>query len=208
MKKEIGLRPDWGFACLIESNYDTILFDTGAKGNILLYNMNILDRSPNKLAKIVVSNEHKDHTGGIQALGRHIRNIELCRMTNKAPNHELKMTIPTIPQEISENIWTTGQLKGIVDEQSLVLRGRKGWHILADCSHPNIINILQVAQQIGPIVGIVGGFHGLAKFPYLKNFDMICPCHCTAHKDALKKMFPNSYSVCGVGKVIDVNVGI
>lgn len=33
--KDIGLKEDWGFACLIEAKYDTILFDTGTKGRIL-----------------------------------------------------------------------------------------------------------------------------------------------------------------------------
>jgi 7,8-dihydropterin-6-yl-methyl-4-(beta-D-ribofuranosyl)aminobenzene 5'-phosphate synthase len=35
----IGLRSDWGFACLLETGEATILFDTGARGNILLSNI-------------------------------------------------------------------------------------------------------------------------------------------------------------------------
>ena len=35
-KKDIGLRSDWVFSCLIETTDETILFDTGAKGKILL----------------------------------------------------------------------------------------------------------------------------------------------------------------------------
>lgn len=33
------LESDWGFSCMIEGLEKTILFDSGAKGNILLSNM-------------------------------------------------------------------------------------------------------------------------------------------------------------------------
>ncbi|RLF97673.1 MBL fold metallo-hydrolase, partial [Thermococci archaeon] len=34
------LKADWGFSCLVEiENTPKILFDTGANGSILLYNM-------------------------------------------------------------------------------------------------------------------------------------------------------------------------
>ena len=36
------LKADWGFACLVEVYGKNILFDTGAKGDILLENMKIL----------------------------------------------------------------------------------------------------------------------------------------------------------------------
>jgi 7,8-dihydropterin-6-yl-methyl-4-(beta-D-ribofuranosyl)aminobenzene 5'-phosphate synthase len=35
-KKGLGLKSDWGFACLIDTNHDNILFDTGANGKILI----------------------------------------------------------------------------------------------------------------------------------------------------------------------------
>jgi len=207
-KKGIGLQSDWGFACVIESKHDTILFDTGAKGNILLHNMNILNLNPDEVTKIVISHEHQDHTGGLKALVPYINDIELFQLSPEDFHSDMKITIPEVPEKISENVWTTGRLQGLVDEQSVVLKGSKGWYMLTGCSHPGVENILQVAQQIGTIVGIVGGFHGFTKFSYLKDFDLICPCHCTSHKDGIKKAFPGSYSVCGVGKVIDLNVSI
>ena len=53
-KKGIGLKSDWGFACLIETKYDTILFDTGAKGGILINNMKKLHIDPSIIKKIVI----------------------------------------------------------------------------------------------------------------------------------------------------------
>lgn len=42
-KKNHNLKPDWGFACLLQTKKETILFDTGAKGEILLSNMKNLN---------------------------------------------------------------------------------------------------------------------------------------------------------------------
>jgi 7,8-dihydropterin-6-yl-methyl-4-(beta-D-ribofuranosyl)aminobenzene 5'-phosphate synthase len=36
---EPALSPDWGFACLMETAGHNLLFDTGARGDILLGNM-------------------------------------------------------------------------------------------------------------------------------------------------------------------------
>jgi 7,8-dihydropterin-6-yl-methyl-4-(beta-D-ribofuranosyl)aminobenzene 5'-phosphate synthase len=116
--------------------------------------------------------------------------------------------IPEIPEKISENIWTTGRLEGLVDEQSLVLKGNKGLYILTGCSHPGLDKILNIAKQIGNIIGIIGGFHGFNNFQLVEDLDLICPCHCTAHKEDLKKAFPDKISECGVGKIIDLDVKI
>jgi hypothetical protein len=36
---EPALTPDWGFACVVETDARALLFDTGARGDILLGNM-------------------------------------------------------------------------------------------------------------------------------------------------------------------------
>jgi len=64
--REKGLRADWGFSCLIESqDMPQILFDTGASGSILLHNMKRLELDPNAIDIIVISHAHGDHTGGL-----------------------------------------------------------------------------------------------------------------------------------------------
>jgi 7,8-dihydropterin-6-yl-methyl-4-(beta-D-ribofuranosyl)aminobenzene 5'-phosphate synthase len=170
--------------------------------------MNILNLSPNGITKVVISHEHEDHAGGLKELEPYIKNIELFRVAHKGSYDDIKISVPEVPEKIVENVWTTGRMSGLVDEQALILKGNKGWYMLTGCSHPGVENILQIAQQIGTIVGIIGGFHGFTQFRSLKGFDFICPCHCTAHKKDLKSAFPNSYSSCGVGKVIDLNTGL
>ena len=202
--KGIGLQKDWGFACLIDTKHDKILFDTGAKGKILLNNINLLNINPSDITKIVISHEHWDHNGGLKPLIPYLKNIELYHLRHGNPSNNFMSIFPDIPQKISQNVWTTGLLKGIVDEQSLVLKGNRGWYILTGCSHPGVENILYAARKIGNIIGIIGGFHGFNNFKLLEDLDFICPCHCTAHKKYLKKIFPNKSSDCGVGKIINL----
>jgi len=54
-------------------------------------------------------------------------------------------------------------------------------------------------------VGIIGGFHGFNEFNLLEDLEFICPCHCTAHKEDIKRIFPNKFVKCGVGKVINLD---
>ena len=205
-REGIGLKSDWGFACLIKTKYDTILFDTGAKGEILLRNMEKLNINPSSINKIVISHDHRDHSGGLKSLVPFVNDVDLYQLKYEVPSNNMKTSITETPKEISKNVWTTGRIKGLVDEQSLVLMGEKGWYVLTGCSHPGVEKIMRDAKQIGVIVGIVGGFHGFNKFQLVEDLDLICPCHCTAHKEDLKKAFPDKISECGVGKNIDLDM--
>jgi 7,8-dihydropterin-6-yl-methyl-4-(beta-D-ribofuranosyl)aminobenzene 5'-phosphate synthase len=76
----------------------------------------------------------------------------------------------------------------------LILKGKKGWYVLVGCSHPDVGKILRAAQQIGQIIGIVGGLHGCNNFSILERFDFIDPCYCTQHKQKIKELYPQTYS--------------
>lgn len=56
---------DWGFACLISGTEKTILFDTGAKGDLLLANFEKMKLRPADVDLVVISHNHGDHTGGL-----------------------------------------------------------------------------------------------------------------------------------------------
>jgi len=60
-----GTKSDWGFSCLIEGTEKTILFDTGAKPDIFLLNINFMKVDLCTIQKIIISHAHGDHTGGI-----------------------------------------------------------------------------------------------------------------------------------------------
>ncbi len=61
------LQTAWGFACVIEGLAETILFDTGGNGKLLLSNMAAAGFNPEQIDSIVLSHIHADHTGGLHA---------------------------------------------------------------------------------------------------------------------------------------------
>ena len=203
-KKDIGLKSDWGFSCLIGTADEAILFDTGARGNILLSNMEKLGIDPRMISKIVISHEHWDHSGGLQALVPLVGDVELYRLGKKSPSENMQLVSAEEPQEITEGMYTTGRLKGPVDEHSLVLKGKNGRYILVGCSHPGVEKIIDVAKQYGNIVGLIGGLHGFNNFVLLEGLDIVCATHCTKHKKEINELFPGISVDGGVGKIIEI----
>ena len=120
-----GLSADWGFSALIESEKaKPILFDTGADGLILLQNMEELGIDTKDIGIILISHAHGDHTGGLQGI------LEVNKKAEIYVPASLRRTIPerkvvtvTSPLQISEQVFSTGEIKGI--EQSLAIKTDK-----------------------------------------------------------------------------------
>jgi 7,8-dihydropterin-6-yl-methyl-4-(beta-D-ribofuranosyl)aminobenzene 5'-phosphate synthase len=182
---------DWGFSCLVEIEGRKILCDTGADGNILLYNMEKLNISPKDIDAVFLSHSHWDHTGGLQSL----LNVKLDMMIYR-PNFSSK------PKEFHSNLITTGRLAGI--EQSLIIRTNKSYVVIGGCSHPGLENILSVVRKQGNIYAVIGGFHGFYKFDALQDVSLIIPCHCTQHKQKIMALYPKKSVRCGAGKIIEI----
>ncbi len=207
-KKGAGLAADWGFACLVETKNDTVLFDTGAKGEILLSNMQRLGINPKDINKIVISHEHWDHNGGLESLVTLVDEVEVYRIEKNDMKGNIKQVTVKEMQMISQGVYSTGRLEGSpVDEQSLILNGNNGWYVLAGCSHPGVEKILHKARHLGDIVGVLGGFHGFNNFSILKDLKYVCPCHCTKYKNEINASFPLISSKCGAGKSITLDEG-
>jgi len=170
----------------------------------LLGNIEKLGIDPGIIKKIAISHEHGDHNGGLQALASVVGDVELYRLAKQRPRENMVLISADDSRKITEAVYTTGRLKGSVDEQSLVLKGKKGCYVLVGCSHPGVEDILNVAKKHGGIIGLIGGFHGFNNFNAVQDLDFICPCHCTQHKREIKELYPQMYTDCGVGKVIEI----
>ena len=171
----------------------------------MLNNLVNLDIDPSTINKIVISHEHWDHNGGLKALWPLVGDIGLYRLVKKNPGENISLTTVEQSQEIAKGIFTTGRLNGTPkDEQSLVLNGEKGCYVLAGCSHPGVKTIFDAVKHYGDIIGIIGGLHGFDDFSILENLQMVCPAHCTKHKDKIYELFPKTSIKCGVGKVIKI----
>ena len=86
---------DHGVAFYIETSEKTVLFDTGAKGNILLHNMKKLNLNPNAIDIIVLSHGHWDHSGGIIGLLQARTHNDPVTVIAHPTIHELKGIVRT-----------------------------------------------------------------------------------------------------------------
>jgi 7,8-dihydropterin-6-yl-methyl-4-(beta-D-ribofuranosyl)aminobenzene 5'-phosphate synthase len=199
-----GLRAGWGFSSLIEiEDEPPVLFDTGADGVILLHNMKQLGIDPNRIGTIVISHHHYDHTGGMSdvlEINKHAVIYVPASIALRLPGK--KVIQVSQPVQISNAIFSTGELRGI--EQALAIKIRQGIVIVTGCSHPGVGEILDVVSYYGKIYGLIGGFHDFHDFSRLNGLSLVCPCHCTLYKSELKSLFPSQYISCGAGLELEL----
>lgn len=197
------LEPDWGFSCLVEvENAPRILFDTGGNGRILLSNMKKLGIDPGSIDGVFISHSHFDHVGGLSDFLGVNKEVKLyAPQSFSAPQVGGGVISIREPQQIHENIYSTGEVSGI--EQSLAVKTEKGIVIIAGCSHPPMKLILEAASRFGKLYGIIGGLHG-TRPESLDGLKLICATHCTQYKKEIKSRFPEGYIEGGAGKVIEI----
>lgn len=198
-----GLETDWGFSCLVEAeNAPRILFDTGASGRILLSNMQKLNIDPSTISEVFISHAHGDHTGGLSDFLKENEDVKVYVPSScpKPKNAREAVSIKE-PQQIHENIFSTGELKGI--EQSMAVKTEAGIVVIDGCSHPGVGNILEAAAKHGNIFALVGGLHGFREFDVIRELKYICACHCTQFKAEIKSRYPEKWLEGGAGRVLE-----
>lgn len=215
-----NLKADWGFSCLIRGLEKSILFDTGTNGKTLLINMKKLGIHPEDIDTVFLSHEHKDHTGGLEALlDRNLRvevwlpNFFSSSFKNKIINQGSTVKEVESFQEICKGAYTSGIIEGWIKEQSLILNTGKGLILITGCAHPRIVKIIATVKELlkKNIYMIFGGFH-LAPFneseireiiDYFRasGIKKVGPCHCSG--DEARRLFLEEYKE----NFIDIGVG-
>ncbi len=219
-----GTKSDWGFSCLIEGLEKTILFDTGRKGDTLLYNIDKLHIDLLKVEQLVLSHEHQDHTGGI--LNVYSRNSDIPAFVpiSFSEDFGIRTGIKTIkriekPTEICRNAFLTGEMGTRIKEQSLIINTKKGLVIVTGCSHQGIVEILKEAKRIlnKDIYLVLGGFHLLehsdaAMAEIIKEFQKLgvqkCGAtHCTGDKQIqmFKEAYGKDFINMGTGRILIIS---
>lgn len=196
------LIPDWGFACLVETGGRTLLFDTGARGRLLLDNMETLGISPQRIDMVFLSHDHFDHTGGLQDFLSIQPTKVVAPAGCRVPNDATQVISINQPIQIGDIFYSTGALDDF--EQSLVVRENDRMIVVAGCSHPGVGRILKAASGFGRVDTLVGGLHGFNDFSLIETLDKICPTHCTQYIREIKQRFPEKYMEGGVGKVLQL----
>jgi len=220
-----NFRADWGFSCFIQGLEKSILFDTGTEGRVLLSNMEKLGIQPEAVDLVILSHEHKDHTGGLDALLSKNSKIEVwlpdffsSNLKNSIKSRGAAVKEVTGFQKICTGAYTTGSVQGWIREQSLILETKKGLIVVTGCAHPRIVKIIATVKELMKknIHLVFGGFHMGAYNDkeinqIIEHFrdagvEKTGPCHCTG--DEARKLFAEEYKQdfieIGVGKEIKV----
>ena len=214
----------WGFGCVIRTPNQKVLFDTGGDGSILLSNMEKMDIDPKEIKMVIISHIHVDHVGGLNGFLR--RNDKVTVYIPASFPESIRKKIRSYGAEyqdvkssiqISDTMYTTGEMGTWIKEQSLVLDTQAGIVIITGCAHPGVVNIVKKAKQLLPdknIFLVMGGFHlGSASDSKLKsiikNFrklgvKKVAPSHCSGDRcrKLFKEEYQDDYIESGAGKII------
>lgn len=219
-----GTKTAWGFSCFIEGTEKNILFDTGGKGEVLMHNIDKLNVAPESVDIIVISHNHWDHTGGLFTFLEKKSGIPVYlphsfpkEFIDKVKDAKATVVLINEPVEICKDVYSTGEIEGPVNEQSLIVKTNKGLVVVTGCSHPGIVNIIKRAQEImGEEVYLVfGGFH-LMRHSEKEVKEIISQfrelgvkkcgaTHCTGDKqiNLFKEAYGNDYIEMGTGRVLE-----
>ena len=139
-------KADWGFSCFIKGTERTILFDTGTNESILLRNIDSLGIDVSDLDLIVISHNHRDHTGGLNSILSRKTDIPVyfgdSFPSGFGENISNKGATPVRvnkPIEICEHVFSTGEIHGPVNEQSLIIDTEKGLVIIPVVLTPGLL---------------------------------------------------------------------
>ncbi|PIS28747.1 MBL fold metallo-hydrolase [Candidatus Saganbacteria bacterium CG08_land_8_20_14_0_20_45_16] len=217
-----GLKSAWGFSALIEHQGGTLLFDTGAKTDILLANMKVLGVNPKKITDIFISHNHWDHLGGLFGFLNVNHKVKVwlpadCSTTYAAEVRASGAECVRLSKssKISKDIYSSGEMGKKIREQFLIVETADGLGLITGCSHPGIVAMARRVKQVfkKEIALIVGGFHlgslSAAKTrkiaQQLKDLGIkkIVPCHCTGEKamSIIKSVFADNFMAVGVGSI-------
>ncbi|HOC03687.1 MAG TPA: MBL fold metallo-hydrolase [bacterium] len=224
-----NLRSGWGFSALVDGK---ILFDTGENGEYLLKNMKSMGINPDDIEGIVISHDHWDHTGGLEALLKGKKKetpVYIC----PGFSAELKGLITNCGgrpvevkkwQAIQKNIYTTGEITGTykgspMPEQSLVLKTENGFSVITGCAHPGILKIIYSVKEdfkAEKIYLVMGGFHFIETDKRIINLIVsefkkmgvkkVGPTHCSGKQaeEIFKTEYGRNSLSINVGKTLEI----
>ena len=216
----------WGFGCVIRTAKEDILFDTGGDSSILLSNMEKMNISPEDIDIVVISHIHGDHVGGLTGFLERNGNVKVYIPASfpdswgkKIESYGADYQDVSGPMQISDNVYTTGEMGTWIKEQSLVLNTREGLVVITGCAHPGIVNIVKRAEQMLPdkdVYLVMGGFHlSGASDSELRSIirafrdigvQKVAPSHCSGDRcrGLFEEEYKEDYIEGGAGKTIKV----
>lgn len=221
------MKTAWGFATVIETGRETVLFDTGGDGPTLLANMERLGLMPEHVNAVVLSHTHADHIGGLDDfLARNARVTvympQSFPVTFRDAVKRRGAQIDTVgggPRWLFANFHSTGEMGNGVKEQALIIDTPSGLVVVTGCAHPGIVEVVRTARGYlnKEVYLVMGGFHLSAlseaeirqKIRSLASLGTkkVAPSHCTgdAAIALFRKALGNDFVDGGCGAVIELS---
>jgi 7,8-dihydropterin-6-yl-methyl-4-(beta-D-ribofuranosyl)aminobenzene 5'-phosphate synthase len=166
-----GLEADWGYAAWIELDGKVYLFDSGAKGDVLMQNLKKLNLDPQKIDMVIISHNHDDHLGGLPLVSLKLKPNTKIYLPEELQDDikkqvkNLDFQLETNYKKIGGKIWITCVIENEANnirEHALVIEDGTRYIIVTGCAHPGIVDICEgiIAHFPGEIPELVtGGFH-------------------------------------------------
>jgi 7,8-dihydropterin-6-yl-methyl-4-(beta-D-ribofuranosyl)aminobenzene 5'-phosphate synthase len=220
-----GLATAWGFAALIRTGKDAVLFDTGGEGPTLLSNLRRLRIDPASIDAIVLSHIHGDHTGGLDRVLDQRSNVTVympvsfpAAFRRKVEKHGARVETVSGPRRLLANLYTTGELGESIKEQALIVEKTQDLVIVTGCAHPGVIEMARVARDYlrKEIHLLMGGFHLLglgerdlrAVIQELRNLGVhkVAPSHCTGAPTValFRESWASGFIEGGCGAIVEI----
>jgi 7,8-dihydropterin-6-yl-methyl-4-(beta-D-ribofuranosyl)aminobenzene 5'-phosphate synthase len=220
-----GLTAAWGFAAIVESGGERILFDTGGDGPTLLGNLARLGIEPESVDAVVLSHGHADHSGGLDAfLARRpavtVYSPESLGEAFRQAVERRGARVETVsgPRRLRGNLYSTGEMGKDIREQALIIDTPSGLVLMTGCAHPDVVAMTGAARAYRPgeIRLLMGGFHLRAHAPReledtlqaLRALGVrrVAPSHCTGERaiDRFRELWGQDFVEGGCGAVIEL----
>ncbi|HDP90255.1 MAG TPA: MBL fold metallo-hydrolase [Thioalkalivibrio sp.] len=219
------LTTGWGFACLIEGLDDTVLFDTGSDGEILLSNMERVGVDAGDVDVVVLSHIHGDHTGGLDAFLARRGGVTVfvpasfpAAFGQRVVEHGARMVSVSGPRLLVERVHSTGEMGHATREQALIVETARGLVVMTGCAHPDVADMAERAKDYldQDIHLLMGGFHLggrsdaeiraiIARLKAL-GVEWVAPSHCTGERvmSLFREAWGEHYIEGGLGARIEV----
>jgi len=117
--------------------------------------MKKLGINPSSIKKVVISHIHSDHLGGLEGFLERNSNVTVFipksfpqSIKNMIIQKGAKFVEISAPRKISDFVYTTGELYGPPEEQTLIIDSKRGLIIITGCAHPGIVNIVKRAKEL------------------------------------------------------------
>ena len=225
-----GVKADWGFACLVEGRGKKVLFDTGTKEEIFRHNVSALKVDLSGIDALVLSHDHRDHTGGLALLGRrpglpayYARGFSTETVARLADagfkGMPVTRSVEIFPGYRVGETMVGGDGPGAgTAEEALVVDTGEGLVVIVGCAHPGIVPMIRkIRETTGrPVAMVLGGFH-LFQTPadevrrIIADFKSMGvaragPSHCTGEEATamFREAYGDRFVRGGVGAVVEI----